>query len=135
MSEQVDVVLPEETSPILCLPIDSANALLSKGKNEQYHRFLMPFRAWLSTEHDLDLMLRMTRQANGKLILLHMGEEADLDEESLFTAFRGLQNHANQILADVIIDNIKGDTAVSLMEYAHNHKVDLIVFPEEQLVS
>ena len=125
---------PNQASPIPCLPIASAKSLLANENQRPFQRFLLPFRDHFLVEPDFDHLLDLTRQTRAELILLHLSEaEACLDEEGLFTTFRALQNHANQIVMGVTIDELKEATTVTLMAYAHSHNIDLIVYPSSQL--
>ncbi|MBE7531841.1 MAG: hypothetical protein HS099_19160 [Ardenticatenaceae bacterium] len=76
---------------------------------------------------DLEVALEMTPAA--ELVLLHVGRDDDLDEEALFTTLRGLQAQTQQ--AGVTIDSLVEDTAVSLLDYAHEHHIDLILLRDK----
>lgn len=114
-----------------CLPLNSAQQLLSDRTNQQFHRFLLPFDDQALTTDEVDMMLDMASEVDGELILLHVGYEEGLDEEGLFIRLRALQSHAQQRLSAVRVDSLVSDTAVSLLTYAHQHQVDLILLPQE----
>jgi hypothetical protein len=120
----------DSSALIPCLPLDSARQLLNSPEHHHFQRLLLPFDSHFWAESGLDSLLDVTQQEQSELILLHVGQEAELGEEGLFTALRGLQAQTQQRLPSVIIDSMAENTAVSLLDYAHEHAIDLIVLPE-----
>jgi nucleotide-binding universal stress UspA family protein len=114
---------------IPCLPLDSARQLLNSPEHHHFQRLLLPFDSHFLAEPGLDTLLDVTCQEQSDLILLHVGREAELNEEGLFTVLRGLQAQTQQRLPSVTIDSMATNTAVSLLDYAHEHAIDLIVLP------
>jgi hypothetical protein len=121
---------------IPCLPLESAQQLLDAPDKRRFQRLLLPFDNRFLAEPCLDTLLDVTRRAQSELILLHVGHNEGMDEEGLFTALRGLQAYVGHLLASVKVDSLAAaDTAVSLLDYAHEHRIDLIVLPNEPATS
>ncbi len=114
-----------------CLPVQSAREMLAAVDQTTFRRLLLPFDGRTLANSDLETALTMSSQA--KVILLHVGHDVNLDEEALFTVLRGLQAQTQQ--EGVLVDNLVTDTAVSLLDYAHSHNIDLILLPDKQVES
>ncbi len=116
-----------------CLPLDSVQRLLTASDRYPFQRLLLPFDDRFLAKPVLEKLFDVVQQAQGELILLHVGRASGLDEEGLFSTLRGLQANAQQLLATVRVDSMGADTAVSLLDYAHEHHIDLIVLVDERL--
>ncbi|HRQ41971.1 MAG TPA: universal stress protein [Chloroflexota bacterium] len=121
--------LSEKAELVPCLPMDSAKTLLLASDKPAFRRLLLPFDRECMDGPDLETALEMTSSA--ELVLLHVGRDDDLDEEALFTTLRGLQAQTQQ--AGVKVDSLVEDTAVSLLDYAHQHHIDLILLHDKEV--
>ncbi len=115
------------TELVPCLPLQSAKELLETMGGTTFKRLLLPFDNPCVSDSALEMALEMTPSA--ELVLLHVGHDEELDAEALFTALRGLQAQTQQ--AGVKVDSLVKDTAVSLLDYAHEHAIDLILLPDK----
>lgn len=114
-----------------CLPLQSARELLAVEAHPAFRRLLLPFDTPCEVDSALETALELTPRA--ELVLLHVGHDVALDEEALFTALRGLQAQTQQ--AGVKVDSLVEDTAVSLLDYAHTHHIDLILLPDKAVTA
>lgn len=124
-----DSRLSEKSELVPCLPVHSAKTLLSASDKPAFRRLLLPFDSECIDDPDIEVALEMTPSA--ELVLLHVGRDDDLDEEALFTTLRGLQAQTQQ--AGVKVDSLVEDTAVSLLDYAHEHRIDLILLRDKRV--
>lgn len=123
----------EKLPLVPCLPLTSAQQLLSDPENQPFHRFLLPFDEQALAASEVEEILAIAGAVDGELILLRVGYEDGLDEEGMFTRLRALQARAQQRLGMVRVDSLVSDTAVSLLTYAHQHQVDLIILPRDSV--
>ncbi len=113
-----------------CLPLHSARELLAVEEKDAFQRLLLPFDTPCVVDAALETVLEMTP---AELVLLHVGHDGALDEEALFTTLRGLQAQTDQ--ARVKVDCLVDNTAVSLLDYAHTHHIDLILLPDKAVTA
>ena len=112
-----------------CLPLQSAKYLLMAEDCPSFQRVLLPFDSYNTAV--IETALEMTTQR--ELVLLYVEDEAEVDEEMLFTTLRGLQAQTQQAGVDVKVDSLFEDTAVSLLDYARKHHIDLILLPDKHI--
>ena len=112
-----------------CLPLQSAKYLLAATECPSFRRVMLPFNS--PSTAVIETALDMTTQR--ELVLLYVEHDVEMDEEKLFTTLRGLQAQTQQAGSEVEVDSLIEDTAVSLLDYAHKHHIDLILLPDEQV--
>lgn len=112
-----------------CLPLQSAKYLLTATDCPSFRRVLLPFGSHNTAV--IEAALEMTGQR--ELVLLYIEREVEVDDEMLFTTLRGLQAQTQHTGVDVKVDSLVEDTAVSLLDYAHKHHIDLILLPDKRV--
>lgn len=100
-----------------------------------YKRVLLPFSSSDSLEHTLGPALDAVQETSAELLLLRVYPTPDFpqdtcSEETLYSDLRGLQARLQSQEIPLHMDTIAGPPARSIVRYAGEHGVDLIVVPK-----
>lgn len=100
-------------------------------------RILIPFGEELMKEGMLSSAIEAAQLTSAELILLSVRSPAAVkkvvpNHECLFTALKGLQAQLQSYHVHVRFDSVTGPAAASIVAYARNNRVDLIVIAGKQ---
>ena len=103
----------------------------------RYRRILIPFGEEFLGEGMLSSAIEAARLSAAELILLIVRSPAAVkkygpDQESLFTILKGLQAQLQSCQVQIRFDSVTGPAAASIVAYAGDNCVDLIVMAGEQ---
>jgi nucleotide-binding universal stress UspA family protein len=100
----------------------------------RYRRVLIPFTDSLLLEHVFGPTLDMVETMAAEVILLRVRCMPDVvtaltEGESLYSELKGVQAQLQSRPVSVQIDTVVGSVATTVIDYADQHDVDLIVLP------
>jgi nucleotide-binding universal stress UspA family protein len=100
----------------------------------RYKRVLIPFTDSLLLEHVFGPTLDMVETMAAEVILLRVRCMPDVvtaltEGESLYSELKGVQAQLQSRPVSVQIDAVVGSVATTVIDYADQHDVDLIVLP------